>query len=106
MHAHEAMVALGVVAWQADVLVHVEGDDISEGECSCLDELDEMFVGGDGRGSGGETKDKLSGRGGCEFVDAMRDVVANVLSNGDGIVSDDEACVYMSSSSYEEAVQD
>jgi hypothetical protein len=48
MHAHEAMIALGVVAGQADVLVHVEGDDVFERESACVDEGDEVFVGGDG----------------------------------------------------------
>lgn len=61
---HEGVIGLGVVSWEADILVHVECDDMFEAdtsrhrqrkgdkmndgrELSLLDDLDECLVGGD-----------------------------------------------------------
>lgn len=53
---HESVVGLGVVLGEADVLVHVEGDDMLEGELAGLDERDEVLVRRDGRGTRGEAE--------------------------------------------------
>ena len=60
---HEGVVGLGVVLGQVDVLVHVEGDDVLEGELAGLDELDEVLVGRDGgRARGQAEHERLLGR--------------------------------------------
>ena len=41
---HEGVVALGVLLGEADVLVHVEGDDVLEGYLTLLIEADEFLV--------------------------------------------------------------
>lgn len=46
---HEVPVALLVCAGKTDVLVHVEGDDVLEGEDAVLHKLDEVLVSLDGR---------------------------------------------------------
>ena len=51
---HEGVVGLGVVLGQADVLGHVEGDDMLEGELAGLDKLHEVLVRRDGRGACGK----------------------------------------------------
>ena len=53
---HEGVVGLGVVLRKGDVLVHVEGDDMLEGEFACLDKLDKVLVRRDGRGARGEAE--------------------------------------------------
>ena len=66
---HEGVVGLGVLLGEADVLVHVEGDDMLEGELALLDEADEVLVGGDRGGASGEAEDEGFVRGGSKVVD-------------------------------------
>ena len=42
---HEGMVALGVVLGKAYILVHIERDDVLEGNLSGLDHPDEFGIG-------------------------------------------------------------
>lgn len=60
---------------QSNVFIHVEGDDVLEGELASLVELDEVSVNTDGGGAGGETQDEGLGSSGSELLDAFLDVL-------------------------------
>lgn len=64
---------------QSNVFIHVEGDDVLEGELASLVELDEVSVDTDGGGTGGETQDEGLGSSGGELLDALLDVLGYVI---------------------------
>ena len=84
-----------MIARQADVLVHVEGNDILEGNLAGLNEADEVLVGRNGRRPRRKTKDEFLLGCGCELIDTTRDVVTDVFAHSSGIISNDEACEWL-----------
>jgi len=88
---HEGPVTLGVVLGEADVLVHVEGDDVLEGDGAFAVVLDEFLVGFDGGAAGGEAEDEGTVLGGLEFVDALDDEGSAVFSDLFVAVLDDDS---------------
>ena len=79
---HEGVVALGVILGQADVFVHVEGDDVAEGYSALLAQLDEPFVGADGRRASGQTQDEGTLGRGRGAMNARSDVVRRPAGHG------------------------
>lgn len=87
---HEGVIGLGVVSWEADILIHVEGDDMFEAgtsrhrqqgdkmndgrEFSLLDQLDECLVGRDRGRTSWEAENEWPVGGGCKIVDAAEGV--------------------------------
>jgi len=57
---HECVVALLVVALKADILIHVEGDNIGKGDISFPIEPDQLSIGSQRRRSCGKSKYKRS----------------------------------------------
>ena len=55
MLVHEAVIAFRVVFGKIDVLIHVKGDNILEGDTSSLVGLDELLINTNGRGSSRES---------------------------------------------------
>ena len=86
------MVALRVLARKPDVLVHVEGDDVLEGERAALHHGNERLVRWERARVRGEAEDELARGRGAELGDAASDVRGEVGADGGGIVADDEAC--------------
>ena len=68
---HEGVVGGGVGGGDADVFVHVEGDDIFEGDAAFFVGGDEEAVDGDGAGAGGEAEDEGVRGGGVEVFDSV-----------------------------------
>lgn len=88
---HETMIALRMIPRQAYILIHVERDYVFEREFVCFHEADEVLVGGDGGGPGGETEHEVwVTRCWCKLGDPMGDVGPNVCPDGGGVVADDE----------------
>ena len=79
---HEGVVTLGVILGQADVFVHVEGDDVAEGYSALLAQLDEPFVGADGRRASGQTQDEGTLGRGRGTMNARSDVVRRPAGHG------------------------
>lgn len=87
---HEGVIALGVVHREVDVLVHVEGHHVLEGDLLVLVRLHQSLIHADRRGSSGQsyessgmrriTQDKRSLGSGVELVDAVDHIVSNVLA--------------------------
>lgn len=87
---HEGVIALGVVHGEVDVLVHVEGHHVLEGDLLVLVRLHQSLIHADRRGSSGQsyessgmrriTQDKRSLGSGVELVDAVDHIVSNVLA--------------------------
>lgn len=86
---HEVPVALLVCAGKAHILVHVEGDNVLEGEDTVFHKLDEVLVGLHRRGPGGKTKDKRLLGCRLEVKDPTADVFGSPLAGLCGSVSDD-----------------
>ena len=78
---HKAVVALGMVNRQTDILVHIKGDDILERHLALLTGLDQCTVHTDRRRAGGKSKDKrfLSRRLGS--VDTLNDMIGGPLGH-------------------------
>ena len=53
---HEVAVALVVIARQALVLVQVHGTDVGKGQVALVVPLDQLLIGADGGGTGGQTQ--------------------------------------------------
>lgn len=68
---HEGVVRGGVVGGDADVLVHVEGDDVLEGDAAGFVGGNEEAVDGDWAGAGGEAEDERVRGGGVEVFDSV-----------------------------------
>ena len=79
---HEGVVTLGVILGQADVFIHVEGDDVAEGYSALLTQLDEPFVCADGRRAGGQTQDEGAFGRGRGAMNARSDVVRCPAGHG------------------------
>jgi len=60
---------------QSDVFIHVEGDDVLEGELTGLVELDQVSVDTDWGGTGGESENEGLGGSGGELLDALLDIL-------------------------------
>ena len=94
---HEVVVALGVIVGQATVLVQVVGAHLGEVQVAGLVGLDEVLIGANGRGAGGETQNAAGihdDLGGDEIrclaahvliVGGMNDTHNALLSSGTGI---------------------
>lgn len=66
---------------KSDVFVHVECDDMLEGELASLVELDQVPVDSNGRGTCRKSKDKRLGRSRVEFPDTLLDVLGFMSKN-------------------------
>ena len=53
---HEVPIALVVLSGKTDVLVHIEGDDVLEGNLACLVHLCKSLINSERRRAGGETE--------------------------------------------------
>lgn len=93
---HECPVALGVILGEADVLVHVEGYDVLEGDHALAVVLDEFLVGFDGSAAGGEADDEGAVFGGLELVDALNDERGRVIRDEFVVVLDDDSHYFLS----------
>ena len=78
---HEAVVAFRMALGQSYVLVHVEGEDVLEGDAPCLVGLYESAVHANGATAGGQAKNK--GMLGCGLggIDAADDVLGCPLGH-------------------------
>ena len=87
---HEGVVALGMLHGKADILVHVEGNDVLEGQLTGLDHAHEFGVGVQRGGTGGEAQHEgLVGTGGL-LLDLGGDIVGSPEAAVLGIVADDD----------------
>jgi hypothetical protein len=71
------MVALGMVLWYPYVLVHVEGDDVPEGELAVAVEVHEVSIHAQRRRTGRQAEDKGMGRGRLRLGDTVGDVLSS-----------------------------
>lgn len=55
-----------------DVLVHVEGGDIFEGDAALLVKLDELTIHAERRAASGQAQHEVAARAGRELVDALK----------------------------------
>ena len=78
---HELMVRLGVVLGDANVLVHVEGDDVRERDSPCLVQLHETGVGALWRGSRGQAEHERALCRRREIINADHHVVRDPLGD-------------------------
>ena len=85
---HEAVVAFRVRFRQAYILVHVEGDDVFEGEFPGFDHADEFCIGFNGGGTGAKTNDERLAGAGCFFFDFGCDVVGSPQRTLGGVLAD------------------
>ena len=72
---HEGVVTLGVLLGEVDVLVHVEGDDVPEGDLAGLVEGDQFPVHSQGGTAGGAAEFEGLFGGGVGLVDAFGHIV-------------------------------
>ena len=87
---HEAVVAFRVLDRQADVFVHVEGDDVPEGKLAGLVHADQLGVGLDRGGAGREAEDEGFGGPGGFRTDRIRDVACGPQGRLMLVVSDND----------------
>ena len=85
---HEVPVALVMLSGQTNILVHIEGHNILEGDLTGLVHLDEALVNAQRGGTGGQTQNE--GAVFCVVVDGIGDVVGSPLAHGVVIVFDDQ----------------
>ena len=71
---HEGMVALGMALGKADILVHVEGDDVLEGNLACGAHACKLVIGTYGGGTGGKAQNEGFVRTRGLFADAVCNV--------------------------------
>lgn len=64
-----------ILPGQSDVFIHVEGDDVLEGELAGLVELDQVSVDTNRGRTGGKSENEGLGGSGSELLDALFDVL-------------------------------
>ena len=72
---HEGVVALGMVLGKADILVHVEGDDVLEGYLTLFVQADKFLVHAEWRRACGATQHEGVGGGGVLLIDFLYYVI-------------------------------
>ena len=87
---HEAMVALWVITRNADVLVHVEGNDIFKRDVAGFVFLDQALIDFRGTAACGKAQDKWLLGCWCELLYPANDVFSNVRRGVVGRISDDK----------------
>ena len=75
------MIALRMVLWNTNILVHVEGDDILERDLAILVSLDKSLVHTKRSSSSGQTQNKHLARSRVERIDPLDDILGSPLSD-------------------------
>ena len=70
-----------MVPRDADVLIHIEGDDVAEGYLTSLVASDQLSVGAERGPAGGETEDEGAILRGGKGADALDDVIGGPLGH-------------------------
>ena len=84
------VVALWVILRNTNILIHVEGDHILEGDLACLVSLDQLLVHPQRSSSCWQSKDKHPPWPWVEGVDPLDDILGGPLSHISRLVPDDQ----------------
>ena len=87
---HETVVTLRMALREADIFVHVEGNDILETEFSGLDHADQFGIGFNRSGPGAEPEDEGFAGAGRLFADLAGNVMRRPQGALCGIVADND----------------
>lgn len=78
---HEAMIAFRMLFRQANVFIHVEGDDVFEANLACFMHFNQRFVGGEWGAAGRQSQDERTVRGWFKCINAVNDMAGSPFTD-------------------------
>ncbi|SBN21108.1 conserved hypothetical protein [Klebsiella variicola] len=78
---HEAMIAFRMLFWQADIFVHIKGDDVFEANLACFMHFNQRFVGGQRSATGWQTQHERAVRSRFECINTVNDVAGSPFTD-------------------------
>lgn len=74
---HKAMIAFRMLFRQANVFIHVKGDDVLEANLACFMHFNQRLVGGQRGTTGWQTRDERTVRGWFKCINAVNDMAGS-----------------------------
>lgn len=78
---HEAMIAFRMLFRQANVFIHVEGDNVLEANLACFMHFNQRLVGGERGAAGRQTQHERTVRGWFECINAVHDMAGSPFTD-------------------------
>lgn len=78
---HKAMIAFWMLFRQANVFIHVKGDDVLEANLACFMHFNQRLVGGQRGTTGWQTQDERTVRGWFKCINAVNDMAGSPFTD-------------------------
>ena len=78
---HKAMIAFRMLFRQANVFIHVKGDDVLEANLACFMHFNQRLVGGQRGTTGWQTQDERTVRGWFKCINAVNDMAGSPFTD-------------------------